>query len=504
MKRFLVGILLTLALGIPALGQQLLKQSTATTINIGPFIDDTDFKTLETALTVTSMTVKVIKHSDTESVTVTSFSPTAGPAGGANDARHVASGMYNLELTTTNTDTLGRLEVVTTITGALPVFHRFEVVGSTPYETQVTSTASIDDLNETDCSTIASTTSPMGLICANLNGKIKDYSSIKNKTTIATLASQTSFTLTAGSGDDNAYNGWLIYVQDQTTAEQFAAGVVQAYTGSTKTVTLRTDPAVFTMATGDIVYLQPDRSLKSTVDNRSLDVTSTGGAGVDWANVEAPTTTLALTGTTISTSQVVASVSGAVGSVTGSVGSLTTNNDKTGYALSSTGFDQVAAGSTGAQALTDAVWNEGIAGHLAGGSTGLALNSAGSAGDPWATALPGAYGAGTAGKIIGDKLFSVASGGITSASISADAFTASKFASDVGNEFGTSLLDLSNGVESGFTLRAIMRIISSVLIGKASGFDLNTPTFRDLNDTKNRVISTTNATGRTSVTLDTN
>ena len=233
-------------------------------------------------------------------------------------------------------------------------------------------------------------------------------------------------------------------------------------------------------------------------------MTATGGAGVDWANVEAPTTTLALTGTTISTSQVVASVSGAVGSVTGSVGSLTTNNDKTGYALSSTGFDQVAAGSTGAQALTDAVWNEGIAGHLAGGSTGLALNSAGSAGDPWATALPGAYGAGTAGKIIGDKLFSVASGGITSASISADAFTASKFASDVGNEFGTSLLDLANGVESGFTLRAILRIVSSVLIGKASGFDINTPTFRDLNDTKNRVISTTNATGRTSVTLDTN
>lgn len=52
--------------------------------------------------------------------------------------------------------------------------------------------------------------------------------------------------------------------------------------------------------------------------------------------------------------------------------------------------------------VADAVWDEAIAGHLGAGSTGLALNSAGSAGDPWSTALPGAYGAGTAGEILGD------------------------------------------------------------------------------------------------------
>jgi hypothetical protein len=51
--------------------------------------------------------------------------------------------------------------------------------------------------------------------------------------------------------------------------------------------------------------------------------TVTGYAGLDWSLVRAPTTALALTGTTIATSQVVASVSGAVGSVTGAVGSVT-------------------------------------------------------------------------------------------------------------------------------------------------------------------------------------
>lgn len=66
--------------------------------------------------------------------------------------------------------------------------------------------------------------------------------------------------------------------------------------------------------------------LAPTVDGRTLDVSSSGEAGIDWANVGSPTTTLALTGTTISTSQAVASVAGAVGSVTGNVGGNVTGS----------------------------------------------------------------------------------------------------------------------------------------------------------------------------------
>lgn len=57
-----------------------------------------------------------------------------------------------------------------------------------------------------------------------------------------------------------------------------------------------------------------------------------------------------------------------------------------------------------AGAIADAVWDEAISGHLTAGSTGNALNAAGSAGDPWSTPLPGAYGSGTAGKLIGDNI----------------------------------------------------------------------------------------------------
>ena len=72
-------------------------------------------------------------------------------------------------------------------------------------------------------------------------------------TTIATLASQTSFTLTVGSADNDAYNNCLIIVSDKASAIQKAVGYISDYTGATKTVTLAADPGIFTMAAGDNV-----------------------------------------------------------------------------------------------------------------------------------------------------------------------------------------------------------------------------------------------------------
>lgn len=85
------------------------------------------------------------------------------------------------------------------------------------------------------------------------------------------------------------------------------------------------------------------------------------------------------------TGNITGNLSGSVGSVTGAVASVT------------------AAVSISAAAV-DLIWDEATAGHATAGSTGKALTDAGSAGDPWGTALPGAYGAGTAGKIVGDNL----------------------------------------------------------------------------------------------------
>jgi hypothetical protein len=71
--------------------------------------------------------------------------------------------------------------------------------------------------------------------------------------TVGLVASPTQFTLSAGSADDDAYNGALIVMTDQNTAVQKQVAVVSDYVGSTKTITLVSDPGIFTLAAGDLV-----------------------------------------------------------------------------------------------------------------------------------------------------------------------------------------------------------------------------------------------------------
>jgi len=67
----------------------------------------------------------------------------------------------------------------------------------------------------------------------------------------------------------------------------------------------------------------------------------------------------------------------------------------------------------------------------------------------------------------------------------------------------TDLLDLADGVETGTTLRQALRISLSVLAGKLLGAETNTPAFRDINDTKDRVTATTDVNGnRLTVVVD--
>lgn len=165
------------------------------------------------------------------------------------------------------------------------------------------------------------------------------------------------------------------------------------------------------------------------------DTAEIGAAGAGLTNINLPNQTMDIVGNiTGNLSGTVGSVTGAVGSVTGAVGSVTGNvggnvtgtiGGLTAAALkdffdtdSATTYASAVAGSVvkeiadnagggtppTAAAIADAVWDETMADHLTGGSTGASLNGAGSAGDPWTTPLPGAYGSGTAGKILGDNI----------------------------------------------------------------------------------------------------
>lgn len=57
-----------------------------------------------------------------------------------------------------------------------------------------------------------------------------------------------------------------------------------------------------------------------------------------------------------------------------------------------------------ADEIADAVWDEPVSEHADAGSAGAALSAAQSAGDPWATEIPGDYADGTAGQILGDNV----------------------------------------------------------------------------------------------------
>ncbi len=140
--------------------------------------------------------------------------------------------------------------------------------------------------------------------------------------------------------------------------------------------------------------------------------------------------------------------------------------------------------------IADAVWDEAISGHLGAGSTGAALNAAGSAGDPWATGLPGAYAPGEAGFILGTNLDAVLS--VVAAALPTAA------------ENATELLDQAAGVETNRTIRQALRLILASAAAKLSGAATATVVIRDTNDTKNRITATVDQYGnRSAVTYDT-
>ena len=100
-----------------------IKQSTAYTFRFGPFVDDTDGKTAETGLTIEDSHVRVSK------------------AGGnfvdkneSSNSAHDEAGFYVVVLDTTDTNTVGELQIAAHISGALPVFKTFQVVEEAIYD----------------------------------------------------------------------------------------------------------------------------------------------------------------------------------------------------------------------------------------------------------------------------------------------------------------------------------------------------------------------------------
>ena len=115
-----------------------LKQSTAATIKLGPFVDDSDGKTAETGLTISQADIRLSKNGG-------DIAQTNNSAG----ATHDELGYYNVPLNTTDTNTLGTLKVIVSKSGALPVFADFMVITAEAYDTLCGTDHFTVDLNGT-------------------------------------------------------------------------------------------------------------------------------------------------------------------------------------------------------------------------------------------------------------------------------------------------------------------------------------------------------------------
>ena len=100
------------------------------------------------------------------------------------------------------------------------------------------------------------------------------------RTTIATAPDATTLTLTAGSADNDAYNGCLAVFTDATGAPQKMVASIEDYVGATKTVTISNDPSVFTYAAGDRIDIVGQHVGAETVEANVIDVQLVNGSSL--------------------------------------------------------------------------------------------------------------------------------------------------------------------------------------------------------------------------------
>lgn len=101
----------------------ILRQSTAVDLAIGPFLDSADGNTVEGSLTITQPDVRLSKNG-----------AAWAQKSAAQTLSHQENGYYQVNLSTTDTNTVGILSLHVHESGALPVFMAFHVVEEAIYD----------------------------------------------------------------------------------------------------------------------------------------------------------------------------------------------------------------------------------------------------------------------------------------------------------------------------------------------------------------------------------
>lgn len=219
-----------------------LKQSTAATIALGPFVDSTDGFTAETGLTISQADIRLSKNGGT-------FAQTNNSAG----ATHMENGYYSVPLDTTDTGTLGRLRVAVNESGALPAWQDFMVLPANVYDSMI---AGSDNLQvdaiqwagtATDASDIALAAAPSnfaalavtagGAVTAGTVSDKTGYGLANGAITAAVIATDAidADAIAADAGTELGVSVWASATRTLTSGGGASAADVWAY--STRTLT---------------------------------------------------------------------------------------------------------------------------------------------------------------------------------------------------------------------------------------------------------------------------
>lgn len=148
---------------------KVLKQSTASqSVKIGPFVDDTDGATPETALSIANTDIKLSKNGASYA--------NKNSGGGTHDA----NGMYTVTFDATDTNTVGRLEYSVKVAGALSVWGEFWVLEEAIYDALFAASAAAFDSNQrVDVGSVGGTAQTANDNGADINAILADTNELQ-------------------------------------------------------------------------------------------------------------------------------------------------------------------------------------------------------------------------------------------------------------------------------------------------------------------------------------
>ncbi len=491
-----------------------LKQSTAVTVKLGPFVDATDGVTAMTALTIAQADIRLSKNGGN-----------IAQSNNAAGATHDELGYYDVPLDTTDTNTLGTLWLGASESGALPVWQHFMVVPANVWDSLfgadklqvhvdemtagiITATGIAD--GAIDAATFATGAITAAAIAADAVAEIADavwdeatsghvaagsfgeavgdltaaittteavadaiwdeatsghatagtFGQVLQPIRAATAQAGAAGTITldaSASATDDLYNGAWVVLTGGTGVGQ--ARLIYDYVGSSKVATIApnwiTNPSsdsVFVIIPATFVHgalsLGAGAITSATFGSGAITASAIAADAIGASELAADAITEIQSGlataasvaalNNLSAAQVNAEVDTALADIhldhllaatydpaskPGAADALLNElveSDAGVARFTANALEQAPSGGGGLTAadIADAVWEEAISDHSGTtGSTAEALNAAGAAGDPWTTVLPGAYGANSAGNIIGNNLNATVSSRATQTSV---------------------------------------------------------------------------------------